>query len=193
VDVSWSSEVSYDRTDQTSDGRGTCEDSGRWLPLRAGKGELRKIPPAGSEHGYIALGIASRLERHVDVNGLGRVYTAETGFKVTSNPDTVRAPDAAFVSRKRVEDEGYVTGFWPGVPDLAVEVVSPGDTHAQVVEKALAWQEAGRRMVFVADPEQRTVTLYRSLGDIHILTGNGVIDGADVVPGWELPVAEIFA
>lgn len=157
------------------------------------RGELRKMPPAGSEHGYIALRIASRLERYVDANGLGRVYTAETGFKLASNPDTVRAPDAAFVSRERVESVGRVPGFWPGPPDLAVEVVSPGDTHAQVVEKALAWLEAGCRMVLVADQERRTVTSYRSLDDIHILTEGNVIDGADVVPGWELAITEIFS
>ncbi len=78
-------------------------------------------------------------------------------------------------------------------PDLAVEVVSPGDTHAQVVEKALAWLEAGCRMVLVADRELRTVTSYRSLDDIRILTEGNVIDGADVVHGWELAVAEIFS
>jgi Uma2 family endonuclease len=157
------------------------------------RGELRKMPPAGSEHGYLALRIASRLERHVDANGLGRTYIAETGFKLASDPDTVRAPDAAFVSRERVEKVGRIEGYWPGPPDLAVEVVSPGDTHAQVVEKALAWLEAGCRMVLVADPEQRTVAVYRSLANIRILTEDDAIEGGDVVPGWKLPVAEIFA
>lgn len=156
-------------------------------------GEIRKMPPAGSEHGYRALRIASRLERYVDANGLGRVYTAETGFKLASDPDTVRAPDAAFVSRERVERAGRVAGFWPGAPDLAVEVVSPNDTHAQVVEKALAWLEAGCRMVLVADPERATVTVYRSREDIRILTTGETVDGADVVPGWRLPVTEVFA
>jgi Uma2 family endonuclease len=157
------------------------------------RGELRKMPPAGSEHGYVALNIGSLLSQHVRENGLGRAYAAETGFKLASDPDTVRAPDAAFVSRERVEEAGRVAGYWPGPPDLAVEVVSPGDTHSQVVEKALAWLEAGCRMVLVADPERRTVTVYRSLDDIRIVTEGGTVDGADVVPGWSLPVAEIFA
>lgn len=157
------------------------------------RGELRKMPPAGSEHGYVAMNIGSSLNVHVKANNLGRVYTAETGFRLASDPDTVRAPDAAFVSRERVEEIGRVAGYWPGAPDLAVEVVSPGDTHSQVVEKALGWLEAGCRMVLVADPERRTVTAYRSLDDIRILTGDGTVDGADVVPGWSLPVAEIFA
>ena len=156
-------------------------------------GKLREMAPAGNEHGYLALRIASRLERHVDANGLGRTYTAETGFKIASDPDTVRAPDAAFVSRDRLEKVGPVAGFWPGAPDLVVEVVSPGDTHAEVVEKSLAWLDAGCRMVLVVEPGRKVVTVYRSREDIHILTGDEVVDGADVVPGWRLPVAEIFA
>ena len=157
------------------------------------RGALRKMPPAGSEHGYVALNIGRSLSAYVRDNGLGRAYAAETGFKLASDPDTVRAPDAAFVNRERVEKAGRVAGYWPSAPDLAVEVVSPGDTHAQVVEKALAWLEAGCRMVLVTDPEQRTVTVYRSLDDIRILTEGDTIDGADVVPGWKLPLAEIFA
>jgi Uma2 family endonuclease len=156
-------------------------------------GELRKMPPAGSEHGYVALNIGRSLSDYVKDNGLGRAYAAETGFKLATDPDTVRAPDAAFVSRERVEKAGRVEGYWPGPPDLAVAVVSPGDTHAQVVEKALAWLEAGCRMVLVADPERRTVTEYRSLENIRILTEDDAIEGADVVPGWKLSLAEIFA
>ena len=157
------------------------------------EGEIRKMPPAGNKHGYLALKIASRLERHVEENSLGRTYAAETGFKIASDPDTVRAPDAAFVSCERVEKVGSVSGFWPGAPDLAVEVVSPGDTHAEVVEKSLAWLDAGCRMVLVAEPERKFVTVYRSREDIRILAGDEVVDGADVVPGWRLPVAGIFS
>jgi Uma2 family endonuclease len=157
------------------------------------RGELRKMPPAGSEHGYIAMRLGSWLGRHVEANDLGRVYAAETGFKLTSDPDTVRAPDAAFIGRERVEEAGRVEGYWPGAPDLAVKVVSPGDTHTEVVEKALAWLGAGSRMVLVVDPGQRTATVYRSLDDIRILTEGDAIDGADVVPGWRSPVAELFA
>lgn len=158
------------------------------------RGELRKMTPAGNKHGYLALRIASRLERHVEESGLGKTYAAETGFKLSSDPDTVRAPDAAFVSQARLDETGEVEGFWPGAPDLAVEVTSPSDAHTEVVEKALAWLEAGCRMVLVVDPGQRTVTVYRALDDIRILTSEAgeTLDGADVVPGWRLPVTELF-
>jgi Uma2 family endonuclease len=159
------------------------------------RGELRRMPPAGDEHGYLALEIASDLRNHVKANNPGRTYAAETGFKLASDPDTVRAPDAAFVSRERAEKVGRVAGYWPGAPDLAVEVVSPNDTHAEVTGKALAWLDAGCRMVLVADPERRAITVYRSRSDIRILTGEAgdAIDGADVVPGWKLSIAELFA
>ncbi|CAN5684262.1 Uma2 family endonuclease [soil metagenome] len=157
------------------------------------EGEIRTMTPAGNEHGYLALRIGRLLGRHVDDNKLGRAYAAETGFKIASDPDTVRALDAAFVSRERLEKVGSVAGFWPGAPDLVVEVVSPGDTHAEVVEKSLTWLDAGCRMVLVAEPGRKVVTVYRSREDIRILTAAEAVDGADVVPGWSLPVAEIFA
>ena len=156
-------------------------------------GEIRTMAPAGNEHGYLAGEIFGELRAHVKANNLGRTYAAKTGFKVASNPDTVRAPDAAFVSRGRLEKVGDVAGFWPGAPDLAVEVVSPGDTHAEVVEKSLAWLDAGSRMVLVVEPARKIITVYRSREDIRILSTGETLDGADVVPGWRLPVAEIFA
>ncbi|MEJ7840620.1 MAG: Uma2 family endonuclease [Rubrobacter sp.] len=159
------------------------------------RGELREMTPAGDEHGYLASEIASELRNHVKANQLGRTYTAETGFKISSDPDTVRAPDAAFVNRERVETAGRVVGFRDGAPDLVVEVASPNDRNSEVLDKALDWLEAGCRMVLVAHPERRAVTVYRSREEIRVLTAEAgdVVDGADVVPGWKLPLAEIFA
>ena len=111
------------------------------------KGELRKMAPAGHEHGRVAIRFSWRLAQHVETNDLGAVYAAETGFLISTNPDTVRAPDVAFVSRKRIEGVKKAEGYWPGAPDLAVEVVSPGDTYTEVEEKAIEWLEAGTLMV----------------------------------------------
>jgi Uma2 family endonuclease len=156
------------------------------------RGELRRMTPAGNTHGYIAGEIFAELRNHVKANDLGRTYAAETGFKVASDPDTVRAPDAAFISREQVEKTGPTEGYWPGAPDLAVEVVSPNDTHSEVVEKALAWLEAGSRMVLVADPGNSTLTVYRSPRDVSVLRQGDTADGGDVVPGWKLSVAQLF-
>ncbi|QIN83800.1 Uma2 family endonuclease [Rubrobacter tropicus] len=159
------------------------------------RGELRETTPAGDEHGYLALEIAAELRNHVKANKLGRTYTAETGFKISSDPDTVRAPDAAFVGQERVEAAGRISGFRSGAPDLVVEVVSPNDRSSEVLDKALDWLEAGCRMVLVAHPERRAITVYRSREDIRVLTADAgdVVDGADVVPGWKLSLPEIFA
>lgn len=156
------------------------------------KGELRKMAPAGSQHGRIAMRLATPLSNHVTANGLGEVFAAETGFKLTSNPDTVRAPDVAFVSKARLSEVGDVEGYWPGPPDLAVEVVSPGDSYGEVEDKVFEWLSAGTRLVIVVTPRTRTVTVYRSLSDIQALTERDTLEGGDVVPGWTLPVRGIF-
>ncbi len=156
------------------------------------RGELRKMSPAGHRHGRIAIRIATPLDTHVTANKLGAVYAAETGFWISSDPDTVRAPDVAFVSQRRLDELGDVEGYWPGAPDLVVEVISPSDTYTEVEEKVLEWLEAGARMVVVVNPRKRAVTVYRSLTDIVVLTENDTLDGGDVVPGWTMAVEDIF-
>jgi Uma2 family endonuclease len=156
------------------------------------KGELRKMAPAGHEHGRVAVRFTWRLAQHVETNNLGVVYAAETGFTLATNPDTVRAPDVAFVSRERLAEVKRASGFWPGAPDLAVEVVSPGDTYAEVEEKAIDWLAAGARMVLTLNPRKRTVTVYRSLNDIVILSDDATLDLDDVVPGFKIAVKNIF-
>jgi Uma2 family endonuclease len=113
------------------------------------RGELRQMNPAGNVHGRITVRVTWRLAQHVEENRLGAVYAAETGFRLASDPDTVRAPDVAFVSQARIEAVGEVEGFWPEAPDLAVEVVSPGDSYTDVEEKVFAWLDAGTKMVVV--------------------------------------------
>jgi Uma2 family endonuclease len=157
------------------------------------RGELRRMTPAGNVHGRVAMNVALSLAQYVKAHNLGIVYAAETGFRLTTDPDTVRAPDVAFVSRERVEAVGEVEGYWPEAPDLAVEVISPNDSHVEVEEKILDWLEAGTKMVLAVNPRRRAVTLYRSQSDITILTGTDVLDGGDVVPGFQLTLQEIFA
>lgn len=156
------------------------------------RGELKTMAPAGHDHGGIAINVSTPLDQHVRKNDLGRVYAAETGFMLETNPDTVRAPDVAFIRRERVLQVGRRPGYWPGAPDLAVEVVSPSESYSEVEEKVLDWLSAGTRMVVVLDPRKRTATVYRSRTDIVVLTDGEEIEGEDVVPGWRIPVGEIF-
>lgn len=155
------------------------------------RGELTKMSPAGHKHGRFAANITGSLVPHVKANKLGAVYAAETGFWLASEPDTVRAPDVAFVSQKRLDEVGDVDGFWPGAPDLVVEVISPSDAYTDVEEKVFEWLGAGARLVVVVTPRKRA--MYRSLTDIRILTEEDTLDGGDVVPGWTMAVKEIFA
>ncbi|MGH8553476.1 MAG: Uma2 family endonuclease [Methylococcales bacterium] len=104
--------------------------------------------------------------------GEGAVYAAETGFKISIDPDTVRASDIAFVSTERVEAVEDVEGYWPGPPDLVVEVISPNDNYGEVEEKVYDWLVAGVRMVIIINPGNRIVTVYRSFTNIGILTGH---------------------
>ena len=156
------------------------------------KGELKKMSPAGHEHGRIVMHLAAPLAQHVKAKQLGEVYAAETGFKLESNPDTVRAPDIAFIVASRVRAVGDTRGYWPGAPDLAVEVLSPNDRVYEIEEKVSQWLLAGSRQVWVVSPKLRTVTIYFSTGDIHVLTDKDRLEGADVVPGFDLPVVELF-
>lgn len=156
------------------------------------KGVLQKMPPAGFEHGICAAEIGSKLNMYVKRHKLGYVCGAETGFRIAQNPDTVRAPDAAFVCQTSIERQGIVKGYWEGAPDLAIEVISPGDTYAEVAEKVEAWLTAGCRMVWVINPRRETVEVYRPNADFTILRGTDILDGGDVVEGFQCSVQDIF-
>ena len=155
-------------------------------------GELRKMTPAGWRHGTVAGHLHTLLGAHVSEGSLGKVLGAEPGFLLARDPDTVRAPDIAFIHKDRFEGEPPEDAFWPGAPDLAVEVVSPRDTTGEVDEKVGAWLDAGARMVWVVNPKWRSVTVYRSATDITTLTENDDLDGEDVVPGFRCRVRDIF-
>ena len=157
------------------------------------RGELVKMPPAGHVHGKRGSRVNYSLSAHVYQNDLGEVYLAETGFHLETDPDHVLAPDASFVRQERVEAVGDGDGYFPGPPDLAIEVISPSDRYTEVEAKVEEWLNAGTLMVVVVNPRNRTVRVYRSLADSVLLTEHETLDGGDVVPGWRLPVADIFA
>ena len=156
-------------------------------------GELLMAPPPGSEHGEVTMNLAAPLFQHVKKNRLGVVYAAETGFRLESDPDTVRAPDIAFVRQEVIDKTGRITGYRVGAPDLVAEVLSPSDTFGKVEAKVKQWLETGARMVWVVSPKLKTITVYRSLSDIVTLTEKDTLDGGDVVPGFQINVADVFA
>src|SRR4051794_38286265 len=118
------------------------------LPTGMGKryelvaGELRVLSPAGWRHGEVASNVAAILSPYIRMHNLGRGFAAETGFLLKRKPDTVRAPDFAFISKANLPVSDPIEAFWPGAPDLAVEVVSPGDTTGEIDEKVAEWLSA---------------------------------------------------
>jgi Uma2 family endonuclease len=156
------------------------------------RGELTMMTPAGGGHGKIAMRLGSRLERHVEAKHLGEVVAAETGFIIARNPDTLRAPDAAFISKEHVPAGGLPDGFIPLAPDIAVEVMSPSDSVLDVEEKIEQWLTAGTAMVWVVNPRGRMVTVHRSGRDPRILRGDDRLEGEDVCPGFSVKISELF-
>ena len=128
---------------------------------------------------------------YVRENRLGRTRIAEPGFILERAPDSVRAPDVAFVRRERIEAIGKTTRYWPEAPDLAIEVISPNDRYTEVNEKVADWLAAGTRMVVVVNPRNRTVNVHTPDGAVTLKMGD-TLDGGEVVPGWQMPVADMF-
>lgn len=156
------------------------------------RGEMIIMDPAGFEHGEIAGNIFALLHNYVRKHQLGKVFAAETGFVLTHDPDTVRAPDAAYVSKARLELQARRRGFFDGAPDLAVEVASPSENAEDIQAKVIEYLEAGTHLVLYLYPRNRTITVYRSLDDIHVLTIDDVVDASDVIPDFRVDVREIF-
>lgn len=150
------------------------------------------MSPAGWRHGSVAANVATLLGSFISANRLGLGFGAETGFLLKRNPDTVRAPDFAFIAKTNLPQSEPTEAFWPGAPDLAVEVLSPGDTSGDVGEKVEEWLGAGCSSVWVVDPKLRTVTIYESLANVRIFAAGEMLVGDPVVPGFSCNVDELF-
>ncbi len=157
------------------------------------RGRLVREPPAGMNHGELAIEVAFRMMGFVRTHDLGKVYAAETGFVLFEDPPTVRAPDVAFVAKSRLPSPEESIRFGRMAPDLAVEVVSPSNTASEILDKVADYLEAGTRLVWVVEPRRLCVTEYRSRTEIRLLQGGDALDGYDVLPGFSVPVAELFA
>ena len=151
-------------------------------------GEVIEMSPTSMEHAYAEQKIGRYIDTFVEANGLGEVYTGDAGFLLATDPDLVRAPDVAFIQRKRVV---RIHAYYPGPPDLAVEVVSPGDSYTEVREKVEMWLAHGTVEVWIADPRRQTVQIFKEGNEIT-LNKRDAIDGGDLLPGFHLPLEKIF-
>lgn len=154
------------------------------------RGVLQVREPPGYLHNRVMTELARVLANYALDQGLGRVLAGDTGFRIGANPDTVRGPDIAFVSRER-EPEPSLRGFPALAPDLVVEVVSHHDRPGEVLAKVADWLSGGARLVWVIDPERRVARVYRADGSETIVGAEGQLDGEDILPGFSCAVSSI--
>lgn len=155
------------------------------------RGVLFEREPAGYRHGRVSMNLAVLLSKHVERTDAGQVVSGDTGFKLASDPDTVRAPDVAFISRERLPDP-QTRGFPALGPDLVIEVLSPDDRPGETLAKVGDWLEGGARLVWVIDPERRVARVYRPDGTETHLAQTGTLDGEDVLPGFSCTLMSIL-
>ena len=153
------------------------------------KGELFTMSPSGEEHGAVTMKIAFRLAQFIEHHELGVIYGAETGFKLESDPDTVLAPDVAFIRRERITT--LSKSYRIGAPDLAVEVISPRESKRKIEQKTTRWLQGGALAVWNVYPDSRTVNVHHlNIEPKVLLEKDDLTD--EVLPGFRLPLSQIF-
>lgn len=154
-------------------------------------GRLSPMAPTGDAHGVRTMSLSAYISIYVLNNDLGRCYAAETGFLVARNPDTVLAPDFAFVAKHRLPSSPSMK-FVPLAPDLVLETRSPSDRPKAVAAKVARWQSFGVRLVLELDPSARILTVFQFDAEPRTLTLDDSLDGGDVLPGFTLPMRQLF-
>jgi Uma2 family endonuclease len=155
------------------------------------RGLLSNVLPPGVRHGWIQIKLGGLLFSFVAAHGLGEVY-GEIGILIEENPDTVMAPDLAFVRKANLPAEGMETSYLRHAPDLVVEILSPSDRTSQSLEKVMAYLSAGVESVWVVDPQRQHVMIWQSERAILDLEPGDTLDGGDVLPGFALPISDLF-
>ena len=156
------------------------------------RGVLYETMPTGRQHGKILGKLTNRLINFVESARLGSVEVGDVGVWLERDPDTVRAPDLAFFAPEKEPPEDIKSSYAEVVPDLLAEIVSPNDTAREVREKAEMWLGFGVRLVWVVNPDTRTVDVHRRGLPIITLTDQDALDGLDILPGFTCPVSDIF-
>jgi Uma2 family endonuclease len=157
------------------------------------RGKIVRYMPTGISHGIVAAKVVRSLGSFVNENKLGIVLAAETGFYIFQTPDTVRAPDAAFIGNEKLAKYGITEKFFPDAPDLAVEVVSPSDRKKEIEDKIKDYLTAGVSIIWVIYPQNRIVAVYRQSNLVSILRDDDELDGENVLPDFRLSLSELFA
>jgi Uma2 family endonuclease len=155
------------------------------------KGEIIEMAGTGGVHTVLEARMARLLGNFVDEHDLGYVTGASGAYRLSSDPDTVRIPDAAFIGKARMPSP-LPEKFIPAAPDLAVEIVSPGDSALEIREKVLEYLQAGTRLVWVIYPEVQSADVFTAVNAWHVVDKNGALEGGEVLPGFSLPLQTVF-
>ena len=156
------------------------------------RGRLVVREPAGGRHGAVTTRVTIPLGSYVEEHGLGRVYAAETGFKLESDPDTVRAPDVAFIVKERLP-AAEPAGYPDYAPDLVVEVLGSDDRPGETLAKVGEWLNSGVRLVWVVDPAKQVARVYRADGSESLLAADDALNGENLLPGFSLPLEKVWS
>jgi Uma2 family endonuclease len=173
----------------TADELLTLETAGKSTELVRGRLIVRE--PPSTYHGRVQSILNVLVGSYVRSHALGAVFGQDTGFKIASDPDTVRAPDLAFVDRARVAPIAR-RGYAALAPDLVAEILSPEDRPGEVLRKVGDWLEAGVRLVWVIDPDRRVASVYRSDGSVMTVSPDADIGGEAILPGFAFRLSELF-
>ncbi|PSF38352.1 hypothetical protein C7H19_04995 [Aphanothece hegewaldii CCALA 016] len=147
---------------------------------------------SGAEHGYIAVILSTILYSFVRSHKLGVVLDSSTAF--TLKTGNKRSPDVSFIAKERLQGlKKLPRGFWQGSPDLAVEVLSPSNTVEEIHNKIIEYFDNDTKLVWVINPEEEYVLIYHSPKPDRFLTNQDMLDGEDIIPGFQMAVAELFA
>jgi Uma2 family endonuclease len=155
-------------------------------------GELVEIAGVTAFHGFVAGALLGLLSAFARERNLGLAFPDNTAYVLRRSPDLVRIPGVSYVSWPRVPEGGIPEGFWEIAPDLAVEIVSPSDVAQEVYRKVHEYLDAGTRIVWVLWPTYRAITLYAEGGIVRDLGPEDVLEGGDVLPGFQVSVGELF-
>jgi Uma2 family endonuclease len=154
-------------------------------------GSVLREPLPGAEHAWIARNLFRPLDEHVSAARAG-VVLMDVGFRLAEDPPTVRGPDLAFIASAKLPADAPPRGFWPFAPDLAIEVASPRDRWSVMRDKVQDYLAAGTRAVWVVEPGARRITVFGGSRDVRFLHEGEVLEGDAVLPGFQLPVSDVF-
>lgn len=155
------------------------------------RGRLVVREPPSTNHGRVQSNLNLLVAGFVRAHRLGAVFGQDTGFRIASDPDTVRAPDLAFVKRERVS-RIPPRGYAAMAPDLVAEILSPDDRPAEVLAKVAEWLETGVELAWVIDPERKMAQVYRAGGSVAVIGADGRLEGEDVLPGFSGALVDLF-